>query len=230
MFLNNTKLTINCLQPKPSFENQNPTSCESRKLILEQRYPLNKSLSKWVSVGIDPKELSTVVQIYNAAIRGPKFNIQEWNEFLSLENSIISFCNDKTDFQVYKMNNHEINTVITEYQNIKMISIACDNSELYLGVKSCFNLFSMKELIASYIKILYSLNFCNVYNGILSKAIDLDADLFTNIKRCLNMEKMEHFGIQEMIYLYPMIVSENYKSLMFFNFQQFIGSENISSS
>lgn len=175
-------------------------------MVLEKRYPLNPSLTKWVSIGIDPIELSPVVKINNAALKGPKFTIRDWHEFLSLETAFIIFFKDGCQFGEYKMNSHSIRSIVQN--EVLMIGIAYNNYELFLGDKSCFNLFNMKELIHDYLNLLCSLNIGHVVDEKISNGFALE-----HIKSCLHSDKIEHFAIKEMIQFYPHIITEKINNL-----------------
>lgn len=192
-------------------------SLDQKKMLLEQRYALNKSQTKWVSVGISPKDLQPLVHINNANKRGPIFTLSDWSEFLSEQPKIISFFNENDGFEVIKLKNHEIFSAVTD-ADIKMIAIKYDDYTLYLGKISCINLFYVvKTLISCYIKFLYSLNLPKTYSDILLHALSINGDVITNVKNLLQCEIIQHFAIVELLELYPNIIFENVQAMMFPN-------------
>lgn len=214
LFYNLKKLFITkqkkCLQEvlnnKSSRVDYNSENTNNQMLILEKRYPLNTSLTKWVSIGIDPQELSPIVKIHNATLKGPKFTIQEWQEFLSLESILNIFYNDRVMFEAFKLKDYIIRPVIIN--NVAMIGVIYNNFELFLSAKSCFNLFVLKVFIHSYLKLLYSLDFECIFNDMVLKGLDLEY-----IETCLQHERIDHFAIREMIQFYPTIVNEKINRL-----------------
>lgn len=204
-----------CLQQIKLDKNQKVNQIfQQKKLLLEQRYSLNKSLMKWVSVGLDPSNFQAIIYIHNTALMGSKFTISQWNEFLSLQQSIKSYFWGQSDFEIYYINNHEIRTVITT--DIKMIAIKSNNYEIFLGESSCMYLLNtLQNIISSYLKFLYSLNLIDTFREILLLVISLNGDMLLNIKNNLNYENIKHFAIREIVDFYPDIVLENIKEIMF---------------
>lgn len=169
---------------------------------------------KWVSVGFDQLTFQLVISIHNAALKGSKFTISEWNEFLGLQHSVKSFFRGRSDFEVYYIANHEIRTV--KVDDIKMIAIKSNNYEIFLGESSCLYLLNtLQNIISCYIKFLYTLNLTGSFKDILLRIISLDGDMFINIKNSLNYEKIEHFAIREIVDFYPNVILENVKEMIF---------------
>lgn len=147
-------------------------------------------------------------------MRGVKFSVNQWMEFLSVENKIKAYFNNEIDFKNHVITGYEIRTHTID--SIRVVGIKSEEYELYIGKNTCLHLFdSLKDIIWLYVQTLNSLDFLNLFNDLLLKAISSDGDVLTNMKNLLKFDNIAHYGVREILEFYPHLVADNIQ-LMFF--------------
>ncbi|KAI4467743.1 hypothetical protein MML48_2g00015430 [Holotrichia oblita] len=135
-----------------------------KQLIGQSSYFLNKSGSKWLTVGLSPAAgFVPIVQIksVNACIF---FTQEEWEEFCKTEG-----CSP----------NHQMEA--SSYRDIQVIRLKSRGQQIVLSTETYNNIYHLQELINQKISVLASSDFVSFYNHVLKSCTKMDGDLYSNI-------------------------------------------------
>ena len=151
---------------KPIEENLHHLDSKMRteSILLDERsYPLNRSATKYISVGLSPAlNFASIVKIWGSGCC-VFFTRQEWYEFTTLDHFTLSNGISKSsgDHQIRK----------TEYKDVKVLEIKCRDFKIMLSDISFKNLLSLTALIDSRLEMLNSLKFHEHYVNILKNLV-----------------------------------------------------------
>ncbi|KAI4465034.1 invertebrate gustatory receptor [Holotrichia oblita] len=151
-----------------------------KQLIGQSSYFLNKSGSKWLTVGLSPAaRFIPIVQIksVNTYIF---FTQEEWEEFCKTEG-----CSP----------NHQMEA--SSYRDIQVIRLKSRGQQIVLSTETYNNIYHLQELINQKISILASSDFVSFYNHVLKSCTKMDGDLYSNIITLL----ATHINSQNTMYM-----------------------------
>ncbi|KAI4461437.1 l1 transposable element-related [Holotrichia oblita] len=151
-----------------------------KQLIGQSSYFLNKSGSKWLTVGLSPAAgFVPIVQIksVNACIF---FTQEEWEEFCKTEG-----CSP----------NHQMEA--SSYRDIQIIRLKSRGQQIVLSTETYNNIYHLQELINQKISVLTSSDFVSFYNHVLKSCAKMDGDLYSNIITLL----ATHINSQNTMYM-----------------------------
>lgn len=174
--------------PQPIDQQDIPQENLPKKLLLEHRYPLNKSCTKWLAVGLNPKKNFEIeVRITNfKSVDGINFNASTWHEFLQCEYLITQYFKNLSKVEYHNILEYELNFYSIDSK--KVVSIEWQNREICLGKESFDCLFDIKNIINIYIKCLNLFDFITVYNNVLSSVGNNGDNIFENLNNVLDNE------------------------------------------
>lgn len=204
-----------CNFPCYKFECGNsPMSEEIRNdtvIIGERKYNLNKSKSKFVSVGLAYNfGFTPSIQLSGNKNNQIVFDESEWNHLLSYQGIITSYLysNDKTE----AINAGKFSLQFEQFSNIRVIKILKDNRYIYLGYETVCKLWELLPLVKYRIEMLKRQQFAN-YFKILQKGLQNQVgNVFVNALNILRPQEnpnSENVSIvMELIHMYPEVFED----------------------
>ena len=163
------KLVPTTIAPIPATieENLKRYDAQMRKegnLLDESRYPLNKSSTKFVSVGLSPTlNFTPIVKIWGAGCC-VFFTAEEWQEFMYLDHTNMKNLESFGDFTITR----------SEFRKVKLYEISCRSFKLLLSDATFDNLISLGRLITCKLDILNEHKFNEYYYTSLKNSAPYD--------------------------------------------------------
>lgn len=191
----------------------------SNMLLNSKTYPLNKSHTKYVAIGLSlDKPFKVVVKVYSlGAHQGVTFSEGEWQSFCSQEDSFhINFPTADSSAELWSFQKR-FSFIKIGSNNILKVWDSVTDDVVFLGKKTCFELFNLKLLINLYIEDLLCLDFSKHYTGMLGyvkshneKIVRAD-DLLPILQRNkIMLPSGAYYTFVELIWCYPEIISSNF--------------------
>lgn len=150
--------------------------------LLSSTYPLNNSLSKYVSVGLQTHSgFPPVISLRGNKNDWAKFDENEWKTFVDNQGVICNY------FYSYGLQFPPVivgrkTLYFQEVQKKKVIRISDpDGSEVYLGAESAEELWQLLPIVEFRLTKLKSSDFYNYYNTTIKGVVDLPGDSHSNI-------------------------------------------------
>lgn len=154
-------------------------------LINCSSYPLNKSKSKFVSVGLSSYGgFAPMVQLYGRKADWITFDEAEWKDLLENQGVITNSMCSREDSQHVL----HIGTKVFVFHDIgstRVVTIRSINSEICLAFESVCELWDMIQLIENRIYMLKGQNFSEFYINLIKGVATLPGDHITNISNVL---------------------------------------------
>lgn len=149
-------------------------------------YPLNKSKSKFVAVGLSSYTgFAPMVQLYGHKADWVTFDEAEWKDLLENQGVITnSMCSREDSHHVL-----HIGTKIFVFHDIgstRVVTIRSINSEICLAFESVCELWDMVRLVENRIYMLKGQNFSEFYINLIKGVAHLPGDHITNILNVLS--------------------------------------------
>ncbi|KAF5289514.1 hypothetical protein FQA39_LY15069 [Lamprigera yunnana] len=162
------ELIIKYSDKKYNFNDFKAGDCET--MLLNRRiYYLNKSKSKWISVGLyNPFEFASVVKIFGRSEQYVIFKEEEWIQFREQRENINRYF--QTCDMMWKPKQIGSKTLTFEMigeKKILRIEDVCGN-EVYLGWNPCWN------------------NFKHFYDDVIRAVVEMSGDVKINIYNIVN--------------------------------------------
>ena len=196
-------------------------SKENKKdvLVNETTYHINKSKSKWISVGYSiERKYEPVIKL--GGIKNNQcvvFNENQFTSFLNNQGIMMSFIYSTTSgWQPMKVDGYEIHFVfIGDSRIIKIVQD--DNNEIFLAGDSINEIVNLSDLIKYRYDIIKCQDFSNYYNILISSASSKNGDIIKNIYDVIvslrNVNSVNACCVMELLTIYPKIVIEDVESL-----------------
>lgn len=178
-------------------------------LLNARSYALNKSGSKFVTIGLSPpNNLIPIIKIHGVNYNwGVPLDEWDWISLIKYKNLILDF------FDTVAENRQPINektwTIeFLKFNNNKIIKIHRGNKklEVCLGIESIRGLYAILPLIKYKMNMLNQQNFGKFYYNIVSGNCMKIGDPFNNINQCMvqnNSEEVNVHTMMEMMQFYP---------------------------
>lgn len=187
----------------PTFQNKDKCA-----VLGERKFHLNKSKTKYVSVGISyDYKYESCVKLSGNKCNTIIFNAEDWKQFLSYQGVITDYIysNDTTN----PIDTGKFSIQFEELPYCRSVKVVKNNSYIYLGYESICKLWEYIPLLEYRLNILQRLQFPN-YFKIVQKGLQAqDGDIFENALNLLqpseNPNSENICMIMELIYVYPEI-------------------------
>ncbi|CAG9762670.1 unnamed protein product [Ceutorhynchus assimilis] len=184
-------------------------------LIGEKKYYINKSQSKWVSVGfsLERKYIPVVKLGGYKNKQNVIFDEEQWISFLNNQKNLLSFVYSKsTGWQSLSGNGYEIQFVFIGESRI--IKITQDGgNEIFLAGETINELINLVNLIKYSFDLLKSQEFLNYYNRVISmvsnKNGDLNKNVYENISPSTNPNSENDSCVLELLIFYSDCIIED---------------------
>ncbi|CAG9763714.1 unnamed protein product [Ceutorhynchus assimilis] len=154
-------------------------------LISETKYFLNKSKSKWISVGFSlERKYEVITTSYLGGIKNNQhviFNEDQWISFLNNQGIMLSFVySNKTGWQVMRGNGFQIHFVYMGAARIVKISQDGGN-EVFLAAETISELSNLVNLVKYRYDMLKFQEFSKYYNILVSDVSLKSGDMMNNL-------------------------------------------------
>lgn len=157
-------------------------------LLNERSYPLNKSKTKFVSVGLRcSKPFVPTLTIFGLKNDWILFEEAEWKVLIENEGVISNYFYSK-GIHLNPLDISSVKRICFQKVNENKVIIIQDKcgAEVYLGIESVIECFELLQLLEYKIAVLKSLNFDTFYSSLIAGAWNLPGEFKTNIENVLN--------------------------------------------
>lgn len=145
-------------------------------------YPLNKSQTKFVSVGLRPDSgFWPIVQIYGEKNDWVTFDEPEWKQLIESQIAILNYWSVRdVTFQPLTIYSKSIAFLTIGPNKVIHIRDQC-GAEIYLGLESLLELWELVILINLKLELVRGLDFNQFYGSIITGVADLPGEAKSNI-------------------------------------------------
>ncbi|KAF5284979.1 hypothetical protein FQA39_LY16844 [Lamprigera yunnana] len=156
-------------------------------LLNQTIYYLNKSKSKWISVGLYyPFEFASVVKIFWRSKQYVIFKKGEWIQFHEQRENINKyFQNFDMMWKPRQIGSKTLTCEIIEEKKILRIEDVCGN-EVYLGWGSVSEVWSLESVISYRLSYSSGINFKHFYEDVIRAVAEMSGDVKINIYNIIN--------------------------------------------
>ncbi|KAF5289985.1 hypothetical protein FQA39_LY14920 [Lamprigera yunnana] len=172
--------------PKYNINDLKTGDCETM-LLNQTIYYLNKSKSKWISVGLYyPFEFASVVKIFGRSKQYVIFKEEEWIQFHEQRENINKYF--QTFDTMWKPRQIGSKTLMFEMIEEKKILKIEDMSgnEVYLGWESVSEVWSLESVLRYRLSYSSGSNFKYSYEDVIRAAAEMSGDVKININNIIN--------------------------------------------
>jgi len=189
-------------------------------LINKSTYYLNKSKSKWVSVGFSlERKYNPIIKI--GGIKNNQciiLNEDQWISFLNNEGIMMNFIHSNSlGWQPMQGNGYEIHFVFIKDSRIIKITQEGGN-EIFLAGDTINQIMKLAELIKYRFNMLKSQEFVNYYNvfigGIAAKNGDVLQNVYNIISPLKNLNSVNIYCMLELLNLYSDCIIEDVETFV----------------
>lgn len=175
-------------------------------LIKQTLYFLNKSKSKFVSIGLAQQlRFTPVVQLWGMKNQGVWFSETEWKQLVENQGVLLNyFYATDTPWSPMKLGFKTIYFQTVEQKRVIKIEDMCE-TEIYLGWESLLEFVELIPLIDNQLKMISNHQFRNYYNDMLNKIVIMTGDCMVNIKKELQSAKecANTYAMMELLHFHP---------------------------
>lgn len=157
-------------------------------ILNHKSYPLNKSRSKFVAVGLQAYgRFSPVIQLYGLKKDWIILNESEWKQLVEWKSAIVKYC-ETNELPPHPITLSDSKRVSFRTVSFNKVIIIEDNSggEIYLAVETLKEVWSLQSLLEYTIEILKSLEFHLFYNSIIRGVAPMGGIITDNIASVLD--------------------------------------------
>lgn len=180
-------------------------------MLGERKYPLNKSRSKFVVVGLT-YEHGFVPGIKLTGIKNDtiSFNENEWNHFLNYQGVISNYFYSNERYDAIHTDNFSI--YFDEISSTKVIQIWKNNIYIYMGCETISKLWEFLPLVKHTVTLLRKQQFGNYFKVLQNELQNQLGDLYSNA--CNVLHSNDNFTSEniviaiELLHVYPEIFEE----------------------
>ncbi|KAF5285663.1 hypothetical protein FQA39_LY16527 [Lamprigera yunnana] len=172
--------------PKYNINDLKTGDCET--LLLNQTiYYLNKSKSKWISVGLYyPFEFASVVKIFGRSKQYVIFKEEEWIQFHEQRENINKYFQTfDTMWKPRQIGSKTLTFEMIEEKKILKIEDMSGN-EVYLGWESVSEVWSLESVLRYRLSYSSGSNFKYFYEDVISAVAEMSGDVKINIYNIIN--------------------------------------------
>ena len=179
-----------------------------RPLICQHPYYLNKSMTKFVAVGLKIEwNLDPAVCILGRARQGTQcitFTIEQWHEFIKHADIITQYCSNMQTQEICPVMQQVGFKITCEWieNRTKVLKIVHGDEWLYLALDGLLELWKHKDIISTRLEYLKYLNMKDYYNQVMNIVTSMEGDLRRNVLHISNGEVTEQLCIMKEIILY----------------------------
>ncbi|KAF5281366.1 hypothetical protein FQA39_LY17808 [Lamprigera yunnana] len=172
--------------PKYNINDLKTGDCETM-LLNQTIYYLNKSKSKWISVGLYyPFEFASVVKIFGRSKQYVIFKEEEWIQFHEqLENINKYFQTFDTMWKPRQIGSKTLTFEMIEEKKILKIEDMSGN-EVYLGWESVSEVWSLESVLRYRLSYSSGSNFKYFYEDVIRAVAEMSGDVKINIYNIIN--------------------------------------------
>ncbi|KAF5275486.1 hypothetical protein FQA39_LY18641 [Lamprigera yunnana] len=153
-------------------------------LLNQTIYYLNKSKSKWISVGLYyPFEFASVVKIFGRSKQYVIFKEEEWIQFHEQRENINKYFD--TMWKPRQIGSKTLTFEMIEEKKILKIEDMCGN-EVYLGWKSVSEVWSLESVLRYRLSYSSGSNFKYFYEDVIRAVAEMSGDVKINIYNIIN--------------------------------------------
>ncbi|KAF5293250.1 hypothetical protein FQA39_LY13649 [Lamprigera yunnana] len=180
--------------PKYNINDFKTGDCETM-LLNQTIYYLNKSKSKWISVGLYyPFEFASVVKIFERSMQYVIFKEDEWIQFHEQrENTYKYFQICDMMWKPRQIGSKTLTFEMVKEKKILRIEDMCGN-EVYLGWESVSEVWYLETVLSYRLSYSSASNFKHFYEDVIRAVAEMSEDANTNIYNIVNrlLEKSDN--------------------------------------
>lgn len=195
-------------------QNKTDLSQSRRDVLLnESTYFLNKSKSKWISVGFSLEKKPTIKIAGQKKNQYVIFNEEQWISFLNSEGIMQSFI-----FYNYEWQPRLENGFFIHFLNIgdtRVIKITQENgNEVFLASDTLNQIVGLQHIVKYRLEILKSYDFLNYYSVLISGLSSKSGDIIKNVYDVISPLKnsVNVCSVLELLHFYPDCIIEDVES------------------
>ncbi|KAF5278448.1 hypothetical protein FQA39_LY05937 [Lamprigera yunnana] len=172
--------------PKYNINDLKTGDCETM-LLNQTIYYLNKSKSKWISVGLYyPFEFASVVKIFGRSKQYVIFKEEEWIQFLEQRENINKYFQTfDTMWKPRQIGSKTLTFEMIEEKKILKIEDMSGN-EVYLGWESVSEVWSLESVLRYRLSYSSGSNFKYFYEDVIRAVAEMSGDVKINIYNIIN--------------------------------------------
>ncbi|KAF5284878.1 hypothetical protein FQA39_LY16928 [Lamprigera yunnana] len=172
--------------PKYNINDLKTGDCETM-LLNQTIYYLNKSKSKWISVGLYyPFEFASVVKIFGRSKQYVIFKEEEWIQFHEQRENINKYFQTfDTMWKPRKIGSKTLTFEMIKEKKILKIEDMSGN-EVYLGWESVPEVWSLESVLRYRLSYSYGSNFKYIYEDVIRAVAEMSGDVKINIYNIIN--------------------------------------------
>ncbi|KAF5291932.1 hypothetical protein FQA39_LY14164 [Lamprigera yunnana] len=191
--------------PKYNIHNLKTGDCKTM-LLNQTIYYLNKSKSKWISVGLYyPFEFASVVKIFGRSKQYVIFKEEEWIQFHEQRENINKYFQTfDTMWKPRQIGSKTLTFEMIEEKKILKIEDMSGN-EVYLGWESVSEVWSLESVLRYKLSYSSGSNFKHFYEDIIRAVAEMSGDMKINIYNIINrlFEKSDVCCMLEVLLFMP---------------------------
>ncbi|KAF5298086.1 hypothetical protein FQA39_LY11854 [Lamprigera yunnana] len=172
--------------PKYNINDLKTGNCETM-LLNQTIYYLNKSKSKWISVGLYyPFEFASVVKIFGRSKQYVLFKEEEWIQFHEQRENINKYFQTfDTMWKPRQIGSKTLTFEMIEEKKILKIEDMSGN-EVYLGWESVLEVWSLESVLRYRLSYSSGSNFKYFYEDVIRAVAEMSGDVKINIYNIIN--------------------------------------------
>lgn len=168
---------------------------EQGLLLSPLTYFLNKSKSKWISVGLDSyANFEPVIRLMGGRGQCITLDSTMWGEFKASKDAINKAINSKTADNFMNINKLSISFIwVDNYRKVLKGSVGSDS--IYLSYESLRELWKVSDVVTFRLGLLESYHFADFYYTCLDLAATFEGDLRQRLETVFNGSCTEYIAI-----------------------------------
>lgn len=163
-------------------------------MINEKNYPLNKSKSKWLSIGLAARyNYEPAVKLYG--YKGQTVILSEiaWMKLCEYQGIIMNYFYTNSFWDPIITPYWSVNFEIIHGKKVVRISGYKGNEEIYFALDTLCNIGEMMDIVKYRMKVLKSQNFQHFYSGMLMRVSRMDGEMVTNLINEVTNEQNSYY-------------------------------------
>lgn len=167
----------------------------SKTLLAPVTYFLNKSKSKWMTVGLESDwNFQPVIRLMGARGQGITLDSETWKDFKRFRDSINKAINTEDVDKSMNINNLQLSFVLIDNRR-KILKANVGNDVVYLSYESLREIWRLSDVITFRLELLESYNFAEFYYACLDLALTFKGDLSKRLESIFNGSCTEYVAI-----------------------------------
>lgn len=178
-------------------------------------YPLNKSITKYVCIGLNVEDFSPSIKISGNKSASVIFNEHEWNELLNYQGII---TNNLYQLEIYMepLSFANVEIYFEDIDGQKVLKIKKNEVYIYLGKDSVFNLWQLIPLLEKRLTLLKNQQFKQYLSVFKNSYVSNEDDIINKIYDVLvrqDSSSENACAVMELVISYPEVLERRIKEL-----------------